>query len=152
MLCEAVRKVEKKKAKKEQNVEGEPPLKIMKRSEAERLSVEQEHVMSNEELINIELILGDETRTTRIGTQLSPELTDSMTQFLRNNIDIFAWNVRDLEGIDTGVAVHHLNVDPACKPVKQKKRYFGPENDKVIQKEIEKLLKVGHIREIQFPE
>ncbi|KAI3448580.1 hypothetical protein Pfo_005245 [Paulownia fortunei] len=94
---------------------------------------------------------GDGTRTTRIGTQLSQELTDGMTQFLRNNIDIFAWNVRDLEGIDPGVAVHHLNVDPAYKPVKQKKRHFGPEKDKVIQKEVEKLLEAGHIREIQFP-
>ncbi|KAI3451426.1 hypothetical protein Pfo_008091, partial [Paulownia fortunei] len=91
---EAVRKAEQKKAKREQSTEGEPPLKVMKRSEAERPSDEQEHVMPNEELINIELIPGDETRTTRIGTQLSQELTDGMTQFLRNNIDIFAWNVR----------------------------------------------------------
>ncbi|KAI3473671.1 hypothetical protein Pfo_031543, partial [Paulownia fortunei] len=149
---EAVRKAEQKKAKREQSTEREPPLKVMKRSEAERPSVEQEHVMPNEELINIELIPGDGTRTTRIGTQLSQELTDSMTQFLRNNIDIFAWNVRDLEGIDPGVAVHHLNVDPAYKPVKQKKRHFGLENDKVIQKEVEKLLEAGHIREIQFLE
>ncbi|KAI3451561.1 hypothetical protein Pfo_008226 [Paulownia fortunei] len=70
-----------------------------------------------------------------------------MTQFLRNNIDIFAWNVLDLEGIDPGVAVHHLNVDLTYKPVKQKKRHFGPEKDKVIQKEVEKLLEAGHIRE-----
>ncbi|KAI3468832.1 hypothetical protein Pfo_025495 [Paulownia fortunei] len=119
---------------------------------AERPSKEQEHVMPNEELINIELIPGDGTRTTRIGTQLSQELIDDMTQFLRNNIDIFAWNVRDLEGIDPSVAVHHLNVDPTYKPVKQKRRHFGPEKDKVIQKEVEKLLEAGHIREIQFPE
>ncbi|KAI3455044.1 hypothetical protein Pfo_011707 [Paulownia fortunei] len=137
---ETIRKIEQKKTKREQSAEGEPPLKIMKRNEAEGPSVEQEHVMLNEELINIELIPRDGTRTTRIGTQLSPELADRMTQFLRNNIDIFAWNVRDLEGIDPGVAVHHLNVEPACNP-----------KDKVIQKEVEKLLEAGHIREIQFP-
>ncbi|KAI3458805.1 hypothetical protein Pfo_015468 [Paulownia fortunei] len=128
------------------------PLKIMKRSDAERPSIKQEHVMPNEELINIELIPGDGTRTTRIGTHLSQELTNNMTHFLRNNIDIFAWNVCDLEGIDPGVAVHHLNVNPACKLVKQKKRHFGLEKDKVIQKYVEKLLEAGHIREIQFPE
>ncbi|KAI3459553.1 hypothetical protein Pfo_016216 [Paulownia fortunei] len=122
--------------------EGKPPRKVMKRSETERPSVEQEHVMPNEKFINIELIPGDGTRTTRIGTQLSQKLTNSMTQFLRNNIDIFAWNVRDLKGIDPGVAVHHLN----------KNRHFGLEKDKVIQKEVEKLLEAGHIREIQFPE
>ncbi|KAI3453674.1 hypothetical protein Pfo_010337 [Paulownia fortunei] len=133
----SVRKAEQKKAKRERS---RKPLE------------EQEHVMSNEELINIELIPGDGTRTTRIGTQLSQELIDGMTQFLKNNIDIFAWNVRDLEGIDPGVAVYHLNVDPTYKPVKQKKRHFGPEKDKVIHKEVEKLLDAGHIREIQFPE
>ncbi|KAI3470756.1 hypothetical protein Pfo_027419 [Paulownia fortunei] len=125
---EAVRKAEQKKAKREQSTEGEPSLKAMKRK----------HVMPNEELINIELIPGDGIRATRIGTQ--------------NNIDIFAWNVRDLEGIDLGVAVHHLNIDPAYKPVKQKKRHFGPEKDNVIQKEVKKLLEAGHIREIQFLE
>ncbi|KAI3465895.1 hypothetical protein Pfo_022558 [Paulownia fortunei] len=73
---EAVRKAEQKKAKREQSIEGEPPLKVMKRSEAERPSDEQEHVMPNEELINIELIPGDGTRTTRIGTQMCIDFRD----------------------------------------------------------------------------
>ncbi|KAL0446083.1 UNVERIFIED_CONTAM: hypothetical protein Slati_1736200 [Sesamum latifolium] len=34
----------------------------------------------------------------------------------------------------------------------QKKRHFGPEKDKIIQGEVNKLLMAGHIREIQFPE
>ncbi|KAL0451446.1 UNVERIFIED_CONTAM: Pro-Pol polyprotein [Sesamum latifolium] len=36
-------------------------------------------------------------------------------------------------------------------PVKQKKRHFGPEKDKIIQGEVNKLLTAGHIRETQFP-
>ncbi|KAL0411429.1 UNVERIFIED_CONTAM: hypothetical protein Slati_3732600 [Sesamum latifolium] len=38
------------------------------------------------------------------------------------------------------------------KPVKQKKRHFKPEKDKIIQGEVNKLVAAGHIREIQFPE
>ncbi|KAL0420377.1 UNVERIFIED_CONTAM: hypothetical protein Slati_3060600, partial [Sesamum latifolium] len=35
---------------------------------------------------------------------------------------------------------------------KQKKRYFGPEKDKIIQAEIDKLVAAGHVEEIQYPE
>ncbi|KAK4391406.1 hypothetical protein Sango_1918400 [Sesamum angolense] len=58
---------------------------------------------------------------------------------------------KDLEGIDPGVITHHLNLDPSIKLVKQKKRHFGLENDKIIQEEVNKLLSVKHIKEIQFP-
>ncbi|KAL0374262.1 UNVERIFIED_CONTAM: hypothetical protein Sradi_3341900 [Sesamum radiatum] len=51
-----------------------------------------------------------------------------------------------------GVITHHLNLDPNIRPVKQKKRYFGPEKDKIIQGEVNKLLTTGHIKEIEFPE
>ncbi|KAL0439233.1 UNVERIFIED_CONTAM: hypothetical protein Slati_2406300 [Sesamum latifolium] len=56
--------------------------------------------------------------------------------------DIFAWTPQDLEGIDPQVI--HLNIDPNCKPVKQKKRHFGPEKDKIIQAEVNKLMAAGH--------
>ncbi|KAL0295550.1 UNVERIFIED_CONTAM: Retrovirus-related Pol polyprotein from transposon [Sesamum calycinum] len=58
---------------------------------------------------------------------------------------------KDLEGIDPSVITHHLNLDPGVKPVKQKKRHFGPEKNKIIQREVNKLLSGGHIKEIQFP-
>ncbi|KAL0462009.1 UNVERIFIED_CONTAM: hypothetical protein Slati_0088500 [Sesamum latifolium] len=59
---------------------------------------------------------------------------------------------KDLKGIDPKVITHQLNIDPGVKPVKQKKRHFGPEKDKVIQAEVDKLMAAGHIEEIQFPE
>ncbi|KAL0415853.1 UNVERIFIED_CONTAM: hypothetical protein Slati_3417200 [Sesamum latifolium] len=57
-----------------------------------------------------------------------------------------------LEGIDPGVITHHLNLHPTMRPVKQKKRHFRPEKDKIIQREVNKLLTAGHIRKIQFLE
>ncbi|KAL0462787.1 UNVERIFIED_CONTAM: hypothetical protein Slati_0166300 [Sesamum latifolium] len=67
-------------------------------------------------------------------------------------VDIFAWTPHDLEGIDPRFITHHLNIDPNIKSVKQKKRHFGPEKDKIIQAEVDKLMAAGHIEEIQFPE
>ncbi|KAL0446119.1 UNVERIFIED_CONTAM: Transposon Ty3-G Gag-Pol polyprotein [Sesamum latifolium] len=55
-------------------------------------------------------------------------------------------------GINPEVITHHLNIDPRVRPVKQKKRHFGPEKDKIIQAEIDKLTTTGHVEEIQFPE
>ncbi|KAL0396148.1 UNVERIFIED_CONTAM: hypothetical protein Scaly_0063200 [Sesamum calycinum] len=51
------------------------------------------------------------------------------------NVDVFAWSACDLVGIDPSVVVHRLNLNPTFPPVKQKKRYFGLEKDKVIQEE-----------------
>ncbi|KAL0438686.1 UNVERIFIED_CONTAM: hypothetical protein Slati_2351600 [Sesamum latifolium] len=81
----------------------------------------------------------------------SEEAKKEITLCLRRNGDIFAWTPQDLEGIDPQVITHHLNIDPSCKPVKQKKRHFGPEKDRIIQAEVNKLMAAGHIEEIQFP-
>ncbi|KAK4387626.1 hypothetical protein Sango_2369200 [Sesamum angolense] len=59
---------------------------------------------------------------------------------------------KDLEGIDPSVCTHHLNLDPSAKPVKQKKRHFGLEKDKIIRGEVNKLLPAENIKEIEFPE
>lgn len=67
---------------------------------------------------------------------------------MRRNADIFVWSTKDMIGIDPEMAMHHLNVDPRIRYVKQKMRYFGPVKDKIIQKEVQKLLEVGQVREI----
>ncbi|KAL0462457.1 UNVERIFIED_CONTAM: Polyprotein P3 [Sesamum latifolium] len=109
-------------------------------------------VQPAEELLNIEIIPGNPDKTTRIGSHLGEEAKKEITLCLQRNADIFAWTPQDLEGIDPQVITHHLNIDPNCKPVKQKKRYFGPEKDKIIQAEVNKLMAAGHIEEIQFSE
>ncbi|KAL0445984.1 UNVERIFIED_CONTAM: hypothetical protein Slati_1726300 [Sesamum latifolium] len=69
-------------------------------------------------------------------SQLCPTLAEQLTAFLQENADVFAWISNDLIGIDPSIAVHSLNIDPAFPLVKQKKRYFGPEKDKIIHEEV----------------
>ncbi|KAJ9561324.1 hypothetical protein OSB04_006484 [Centaurea solstitialis] len=45
-----------------------------------------------------------------------------------------------------------LNVDPSFKPIKQKHRKFAPERNKVINDEVDNLLKTGKIREVKYPD
>ncbi|KAK4391972.1 hypothetical protein Sango_1975000 [Sesamum angolense] len=87
-----------------------------------------------------------------MGSKMTENVKNQIINCLRKNKDIFAWTPQDLEEIDPGVITHHLNLDPSAKPVKQKKRHFGPEKDKIIQGEVNKLLSAEHIKEIQFPE
>ncbi|KAL0451512.1 UNVERIFIED_CONTAM: hypothetical protein Slati_1129300 [Sesamum latifolium] len=105
-----------------------------------------------EEVLMVELIPGDPEKVTKIGSKMKENLRDQVVDCLRKNKDVFAWTPKDLEGIDPGVIMHHLNLDPTIRPVKQKKGYFRLEKDKIIQGEVNKLLTTEHIREIQFPE
>ena len=50
-----------------------------------------------------------------ISTKLAGELKSLLTQFLRQNRDVFAWKQSDM-----GVITHRLNTSPSFKPVKQK--------------------------------
>ena len=87
-----------------------------------------------------------------IGSRLSKDLKGLLTQFLRQNRDVFAWKQADMGGIDPTVITHRLNTSPSFKPVKQKRRSFAPERQKAINEEVGKLLQAGAIREVEYPE
>ena len=70
-----------------------------------------------EALETMELIDGETTKMTRIGMTLSLEMKSRLVQFLKDNLDVFAWNHEDMLGISTKVIQHRLNVDPERKPV-----------------------------------
>ena len=87
-----------------------------------------------------------------IGSKLAEDLKSLLTQFLRQNRDVFAWKQSDMGGIDPTVITHRLNTSPSFKPVKQKRRSFVPERQKAINEEVGKLLQAGAIREVEYPE
>ena len=55
-------------------------------------------------------------------------------------------------GVDPVVITHKLNVNPSFKSVKQKRRSFALERQKVINEEVSKLLQAKAIREVEYPE
>ncbi|CAA7018421.1 unnamed protein product [Microthlaspi erraticum] len=57
-----------------------------------------------------------------------------------------------MPGIDTRITSHELNVDPTFKPMKQKRRKLGPDRAKAVNDEVDRLLKVGSIREVKYPD
>ena len=64
----------------------------------------------------VELVEGEITRMTRIGTTLSPEMRTRLIQFLKENLDVFAWSHEDIPGISPKVIQHRLNMDTRRSP------------------------------------
>ena len=87
-----------------------------------------------------------------MGTLASPLIRQDLAAFLRMNQDVFAWSHEDMPGIDPSVIVHRLNVNPVSSPIRQRKRVLAQARDKAIAEEVRKLLEVGFIREIYYPD
>ena len=91
----------------------------------------------------VTLTKGQITKTTRIGTALSPEMRTRLVQFLKENLE-------DMLGISPEVIQHTLNVNSEKKPVQQRRRIFTLERDQVVIEEVSKLLTAGFIREVYY--
>ncbi|XP_073138200.1 uncharacterized protein [Henckelia pumila] len=87
----------------------------------------------------------------KIARDLEVGLMDQLKACLAKNTDVFAWSSQELTGIPSQVAEHKLNILPGARVIKQKKRHFGAEKDKVIADQVRELKEAGHIREVQFP-
>ncbi|GFY85492.1 hypothetical protein Acr_04g0002300 [Actinidia rufa] len=85
-----------------------------------------------------------------IGTELTSELRFALIHFLKENSDVFAWSQRDVPGIDPEIAMHKLFTDPKYSPVCQKRRKFAPERLKVIEDEVNKLIRANVVREAHY--
>ena len=82
--------------------------------------IEEEGENKVEALETVTLVEDEITKTTRIGTTLSPEMRTKLIQFLKENIDVFAWSHEDMSGISPKVIQHKLNVNPKKRLVQQR--------------------------------
>ena len=56
-----------------------------------------------------------------------------------------------MPGISTAIISHKLGIDPAYRPVRQKRRVGDQERYEAMKAEVDKLLSMGFIREVQYP-
>ena len=68
----------------------------------------------------VELVEREASKTIRIGTTLSPKMRTKLVQFLKENLDVFAWSHEDMLSISPKVIQHRLNVDLEKKLVQQR--------------------------------
>ena len=101
---------------------------------------------------NIPLDESNPERCTRVGADLEEKNKKDLVQFLKKNIDVFAWSHEDMSGIDPSVITHRLNECPSFKLVRQKKRVFAPKKDNPIKDEVQKLMAAKFVREVYYPD
>ena len=83
---------------------------------------------------------------------LLPIEKEDLIHLVRECIDVFASNYKDMPGLYPQVAMHRLTFNPDVKPVKQQQRRFRPEIMEVIQSKVKKLVNSDFIREEQHPD
>ena len=106
--------------------------------QVETLNIEEKRVVAEptEALADISLDESNPERCTRVGVDLEGKIKEDLVQFLKKNIDVFAWSHEDMPGIDPSIITHRLNVCPSFKPVRQKKWVFALERNNAIKDEV----------------
>ena len=56
----------------------------------------------------------------KVERELQPSARNEIVAFLRQNLNVFTWNHRDMRGIDPNIACHKLQVDLSVRPKQQK--------------------------------
>ena len=101
----------------------------------------------------VKVTIGDDLeKFFQIGSQLPQQEREELLEFLKQNIDVFAWNTYEALGVDPKFICHHLNVNPLIAPKKQPPRRTSKEHAGAIREEVGRLKQVGAIKEVFYPE
>ena len=93
--------------------------------------------------------IGD--RNLLIGSSMQADDEKKLIDLLGRNLDLFAWTIQDVPGIDPNFICHKLALDKGVRPVVQPRRKLNAEKTEAVRIEVDKLLKAKFIREIQYP-
>ena len=86
------------------------------------------------------MVVGDDPkRFFQVRAQLPLLEMEQLVEFLRKNVDVFAWDTYEALGVDPNFICHHLNVNPSITPKRQPPRCLSREHAEVIRNEVTKL-------------
>ena len=98
------------------------------------------------------VIGGDAKKFFQIGVKLPPQEKEELVEFLKRNIDMFAWDAYDAPRIDSAFICHHINVNPSITPKKQSPQRPSREHTDTSREEVMKLKHAGAIKEVFYIE
>ena len=75
----------------------------------------------------------------QVGSQLPLQEREELIEFLRKNVNVFAWSAYEALGVDPNFFCHHLNVNPSVTPKKQHHRCSSRDHSDVVKDEVTKL-------------
>ena len=76
---------------------------------------------------------------------------EELIEFLKRNIDVFAWNAYEAPGVDPEFICHHLKVNPLITPKKQAPWRPSKEHVEAMREEMTRLKQAGAIKKVFLP-
>ena len=98
------------------------------------------------------VIDNDPEKFFQVGVQLPPQEKQELIEFLRKNVDVFAWNAYEAPGVDPDFICHHLNVNPSITPRKQPPRRSSKDHYEAVKNKVTKFKQAGAIKEVFYLE
>ena len=95
---------------------------------------------------------GEESKPVFIAQDLTEIEEKTLILLLKEFRDIFAWTYHDMKGVPPSVVQHTIPLISTAKPVQQRPYPMNPKYAKIVQEEIEKLIKCGFIYPIEHSE
>ena len=81
----------------------------------------------------VKVTIGDDLeKFFQIGSKLPQREREELIEFLKQNIDVFAWSTYEASGVDPEFICHHLNVNLLVVPKKQPPRRPSKEHAKAV--------------------
>ena len=77
---------------------------------------------------------------------------EELIEFLKMNIDVFAWNAYEAPGVDLKFICHHLKANPLVTPRKQSLRRPSKEHVEAVQEKVTRLKQAGAIKKVFYLE
>ena len=100
----------------------------------------------------VKVTIGDDPeKFFQIGSQLPQQEREELVEFLKQNIDVFAWNTYEAPGVYPEFICHHLNVNPSIVPRNQPPRRLSKEHAEAVREEVTRLKQAGTIKEVLHP-
>ena len=88
----------------------------------------------------------------QVGAQLPPQEKGELVEFLKRNVDVFAWNAYEAPRVDPSFICHHLNINPSVIPRKQPPRHSSKDHSDAVKNKVIKLKQARAIKEVFYPE
>ena len=97
------------------------------------------------------VVTDDPEKFFQIGAKLPLQEKASLLEFLRTNVDVFAWDPYEALGVDPSFICHRLNVNPTVMPRRQPPRQPSKEHAEAVRSKVAKLIQAGAIKEVFYP-
>ncbi|KAI3807980.1 hypothetical protein L1987_23920 [Smallanthus sonchifolius] len=113
-------------------------------------AAEEDEEQKQERILELSINPSYPDQNVKIRGNLSPIMVNKLKDILEESKDVFSWCPVDMVGVPRDIVEYSLNISPNIKHVVQNKRSLAPDRSQVACKEVDKLVKAGILREVQY--